>query len=222
MTASVAAILFVEVMKLIGLVALFVGVVLVGIYTAFEPVGGSDPRRTSTRNAVLASLCFYYAMSPSTQPIARPQSAMAPIFVWLLVAAWLAIAVAYLRPFRSATEPDVGPTLQPSSLGIVTMALLAVMEEIIFRGWLQNIALAASTALNENAYALFAVNFLFAVMHYSRGMIFALSAGFVGMVFSIATLASGSLLPAIVMHVGWNVMVGIARARTGATAEAAA
>jgi membrane protease YdiL (CAAX protease family) len=126
---------------------------------------------------------------------------------------WIGHATYHLGLFRLATDQTNAPQLLPNSLGIATSALIALLEELLFRGWLQNELYRVDHALNADVYSIFAINLLFGLMHYNRGFMFALSAGFVGMIFSIATLASGSLLPAIVMHVGWNVLTGLARLR---------
>jgi membrane protease YdiL (CAAX protease family) len=67
--------------------------------------------------------------------------------------------------------------------------------------------------------ALFTANAAFALMHANRGMTFALSAGFFGMIMSIAVLLSGSVWPAVATHVAWNLMIGVARRRVEAEAS---
>jgi membrane protease YdiL (CAAX protease family) len=51
-------------------------------------------------------------------------------------------------------------------------------------------------------------------------MTFALSAGFFGMIMSIAVLLSGSVWPAVATHVAWNLMIGVARRRVEAEVAA--
>jgi membrane protease YdiL (CAAX protease family) len=126
---------------------------------------------------------------------------------------WIGHAAYHVGLFRLATDQTNAPQLLPNSLGIATTALIALLEELFFRGWLQDELYRVGHALNADLYSIFALNLLFGLMHFNRGFTFAMSAGFVGMIFSIATLASGSLLPAIVMHVGWNVLMGLARLR---------
>jgi membrane protease YdiL (CAAX protease family) len=90
---------------------------------------------------------------------------------------------------------------------------------LLFRGLVQSAALSNFSGPGGPAMALFTVNAAFALMHANRGMTFALSAGFFGMIMSIAVLLSGSVWPAVATHVAWNLMIGVARMRVEAEAS---
>jgi len=136
------------------------------------------------------------------------------ILAWTMAAVFLLVGAASLRLFDRRPPADREPLWLTADPGrpMAVSALIAVGEEVFFRGSLQSFALSFA----DPVYALFAVNLLFALIHFRGGLTFALSAGFFGMTASVMTLASASLLPAIVMHAGWNILVGIARRREAA------
>lgn len=114
-----------------------------------------------------------------------------------------------------------GPTdghVQPTGQSLLGNSLIAATEELLFRGLVQSAALTNFSGPGGPAMALFTVNAAFALMHANRGMTFALSAGFFGMIMSIAALLSGSVWPAVATHVAWNLMIGVARRRVGVEA----
>ncbi len=192
-------------------IALIVGGILLLVYKDVE--SGSDPRQSWGLNAILAFICVVYIWHGDGVPLYRPKSTVGTIVAWGIAATWVVHATWHSRIFASVTNEHDQPQLLPNSLGIATTALIALLEELIFRGWLQNIFFVFAYAMDGQVYGIFLVNLMFGLMHFDRGFIFSMSAGFVGMIFSIATLASGSLLPAIVMHVGWNLLLGLARLR---------
>ena len=116
-----------------------------------------------------------------------------------------------------------GPTgghVQPTGQSLFGNSLIAATEELLFRGLVQSAALSNFSGPGGPAMALFTVNAAFALMHANRGMTFALSAGFFGMIMSIAVLLSGSVWPAVATHVAWNLMIGVARRRVEAEVAA--
>lgn len=200
-------------------IALIVGGILLLIYKDVESAG--DPRQSWGLNAVLAFCCAVYIWHGDAVPLYRAKSTVATLAAWGMTSVWIGHAIWHLGLLARVTDEDEQPQLLPLSLGIATTALIALLEELTFRGWLQNIVFVLTYVTGGQTYGIFAINLLFGLMHYNRGFIFAMSAGFVGTIFSIATLASGSLLPAIVMHVGWNVLIGLARLRPHQIVESA-
>ena len=136
------------------------------------------------------------------------------LFAWGVAALYLLIGAFSLRLVGPRGARDGEPLwFTPDSGRLVIVAVfIAVGEEAVFRGLLQGFLL----SLLQPVYALFAVNALFALIHARGGLTFAMSAGFFGMIASVITLASGSLAPAIVMHVGWNLLIALARRRASA------
>ena len=122
------------------------------------------------------------------------------------------------RHYLFGAPGPAGGHVQPTGQSLFGNALIAAAEELLFRGMVQSAALATFEGPGGAATALFAVNAAFALMHANRGMTFALSAGFFGMIMSIAVLLSGSVWPAVATHVAWNLMIGVARRRVGAEA----
>jgi membrane protease YdiL (CAAX protease family) len=138
-------------------------------------------------------------------------------FGWCAAATFLATGALSLRLFDFRPHQAREPVwLTDTRLPLAVSLLLAAGEEVLFRGVLQSISLSFGPPL----YPLFAVNVLFAAIHFRGGLTFAMSAGFFGMLASIMTLASASLMPAIFMHVGWNLLVAVARGRESARAAA--
>jgi len=147
-------------------------------------------------------------------PHGLPASMAGMSFAWCMAAAFLLIGAHSLRLFDRRPAMEREPLWLTAGPGrpLVLTALIGVAEELLFRGYLQSVAL----SMADPVYALFAVNLLFALIHFKGGLTFALSAGFFGMMASVMTLASASLLPAIVMHAGWNLLMGLARRREAA------
>lgn len=198
---------------LLNLLGLFAGGVLLMRYRNLANISEAEAQRPLALNVGLAVICGVYLLSGFATPIHQPTSMVGPIFAWIMVVVWLIVAAVTMKLFSAPAEDTGQPLIAASKLGISTTALIAVLEELVFRGWLHNMIMPVAFLLGGSAYAVFGINLLFAALHYKGGTTFALSAGFTGTIFSIATLASGSLVPAIIMHVGWNVMVGIARTR---------
>jgi membrane protease YdiL (CAAX protease family) len=135
-------------------------------------------------------------------------------FAWGMAATFLLVGAHSLRFFDRTPPEQREPlwlTADPGYPAAVSV-LIGVGEEVLFRGYLQSTAL----PMMDPVYAVFGVNLVFAAVHIKGGLTFALSAGFFGMIASVMTLASGSLLPAIVMHGGWNLLMGFARKREAA------
>jgi membrane protease YdiL (CAAX protease family) len=170
-------------------------------------------------DGILTSICAIYIWRGDCVPIYRPESPLGTLVAWGMAAIWIGHALFQLRLLRQPAHEAQLPRLIPMSLGIATTALIALLEELLFRGGIQNEVLSSVHGAQGSVYGIFAVNLVFGLMHYNRDFAFALSSGFVGMIFSIATLASGSLVPAIVMHVGWNVLMGVARMRPHVVVE---
>ena len=135
-------------------------------------------------------------------------------FAWGMAAIFLLAGAHSLRLFDRTPLEQREPLWLTTDQGYpaVVSVLIGVAEEVLYRGYLQSSAL----HLVEPVYAIFAVNLVFAIVHLKFGLTFALSAGFFGTIASVMTLASGSLLPAIAMHGGWNVLMGFARKREAA------
>ena len=153
-------------------------------------------------------------------PHGMPASMAGIGFAWIMAAAFLLAGAHNLRLFdrRPAEEREALWLTVAPGMPMAMSVLVGVAEEWVFRGYLQSAAL----SMAEPVYALFAVNLLFALIHFKGGLTFMLSAGFFGMMASVMTLASESLLPAIVMHGGWNLLMGIARRREAARLRAVA
>lgn len=118
----------------------------------------------------------------------------------------------------AAAGPDHGH-VAATGQSLAGNLLIAATEELLFRGLLQSSALSFFQGPGGPATALFVVNLAFALMHCNRGLTFALSAGFFGMIMSMTVLLSGSVWPAVATHVAWNLLIGIAR-RQAATGPA--
>lgn len=99
------------------------------------------------------------------------------------------------------------------------LALIAATEEFLFRGLFQSSLMNSLSGPGGAVTALFLVNLAFAATHLRHGATFALSAGFFGMIMSMTVMLSGSVWPAALTHMAWNVMIGVAR-RRGASASA--
>ena len=117
------------------------------------------------------------------------------------------------RHYLFGADGPAGGHVQPTGQSLFGNSLIAATEELLFRGLVQSAALTSFEGPGGPAMALFAVNAAFGLMHANRGMTFALSAGFFGMIMSMAVLLSGSVWPAVATHVAWNLMVGVARRR---------
>ena len=117
------------------------------------------------------------------------------------------------RLYLFGADGPGGGHVQPTGQSLFGNSLIGATEELLFRGLVQSAALTGFEGPGGPAMALFAVNAAFALMHANRGMTFALSAGFFGMIMSMAVLLSGSVWPAVATHVAWNLMVGVARRR---------
>ena len=138
-------------------------------------------------------------------------------FAWTVATAYLLVGAYSLRLIGPRPAPDRAPLwFTAPGFPMLVSCLVAVGEEVLFRGVLQSICL----TLVGPVYAIFLVNALFALIHAKGGLTFAMSAGFFGTIASVITLASDSLLPAIAMHVGWNALVGLARRRAAAAPAA--
>ena len=122
------------------------------------------------------------------------------------------------RHYLFGAPGPAGGHVQPTGQSLFGNALIAATEELLFRGLVQSAALSNFSGPGGPAMALFTVNAAFALMHANRGMTFALSAGFFGMIMSSAVLLSGSVWPAVATHVAWNLMIGVARRRVEAEA----
>jgi len=201
--------------------AVIVGAVILWLYKDLEQSDLPDRRRSWSMNGILAFICAVYIWRGAGAPVYRAESSVGTMIAWGMAAVWMVHGIFRLGLLRREAALNHPPQLIPMSLGIATTALIALLEELLFRGGLQNEIIPLTHAMNADVYGVFAINLVFGLMHYNRGFMFAMSAGFVGTIFSIVTLASGSLLPAIVMHVGWNVTVGIARMRPHEIVETA-
>jgi membrane protease YdiL (CAAX protease family) len=187
--------------------------VVLWLYKDLEQTDVPDRRRSWRMNGILACICALYIWRGDCLPSYHPEPSLGIFVAWGMAAIWIGHAVFCLGLLRTRTAAAAKPRLIPMSLGMTTTALVALVEELLFRGGIQNAVLSSTHGAQGGLYGVFALNLVFGLMHYNRGFTFAMSAGFVGMIFSIATIASGSLLPAIVMHVGWNVLMGVARMR---------
>lgn len=123
------------------------------------------------------------------------------------------------RDWLFGTPPEGGYPLAVNGQSITGNVLIALTEELIFRGWMQSALMAAYVGPGGPAVAIFTVNLVFMLMHGTRGLVFALSAGFFGMIMSMTVLASGSIWPAAITHALWNIMIGISRRRAAAASE---
>jgi membrane protease YdiL (CAAX protease family) len=134
-------------------------------------------------------------------------------FAWLATACFLFIGACSLGLFDLRPHSARDPVwLTDTRLPLPLTLASAVIEELTFRG----VLLWVSLSWAEPIYGLFALNLVFAACHARGGLTFAMSAGFFGMLASVMTLASVNLLPAICMHLGWNLLVGVARLRENA------
>lgn len=120
-----------------------------------------------------------------------------------------------------AVGPDRGH-FQASGRSLAGLALIALTEELLFRGLMQSSLMSILSGPGGTVTAIFLVNLLFAALHARHGLTFALSAGFFGTIMSMSVILSGSVWPAALTHMAWNVIVGLARRRAEAPNEAAA
>ena len=119
-----------------------------------------------------------------------------------------------------APGPDRGH-VAASGLSLAGLALVAATEELLFRGLMQSSLLDSFSGRGGAAAAVFLVNLAFAAMHLRHGLTFAMSAGFFGTILSMTVILSGSVWPAAVTHMAWNVIIGLARRRAAPAAAAA-
>ena len=175
-----------------------------------------------------------------SEPISWPMAILCGLVILLLgsginndpapgIAGWIAaiaLCLGFLawgawdqRHYLFGAPGPAGGHVQPTGQSLFGNALIAATEELLFRGLVQSAALSNFSGPGGPAMALFTVNAAFALMHANRGMTFALSAGFFGMIMSIAVLLSGSVWPAVATHVAWNLMIGVARRRVEAEAS---
>jgi membrane protease YdiL (CAAX protease family) len=208
-------------LRLMSHAAVIAGSIILWIYKDLEQADAPDRRRSWRLNGILACFCVICIWRGDSVPAYRPHSSVGTIVAWSMALLWIGHAIFCLGLLRLPTVQSQNPRLVPMSLGMATTGLIALLEELIFRGSFQNEAFRITHPLQADVYGIFAINLLFGLMHYNRGFTFAMSAAFVGTIFSIATIASGSLLPAIVMHVGWNILVGLARLRPHQVVDAA-
>ncbi len=111
-----------------------------------------------------------------------------------------------------ARGPDRGH-VTASGRSLAGLALIALTEELLFRGLMQSSLMATFSGPGGAVAAIFLVNLSFAAIHAHHGLTFALSAGFFGMIMSMTVILSGSVWPAAVTHMAWNLIVGVARRR---------
>lgn len=175
-----------------------------------------------------------------SEPISWPMAILCGLVILLLgsginndpapgIAGWIAaiaLCLGFLawgawdqRHYLFGAPGPAGGHVRPTGQSLFGNALIAATEELLFRGLVQSAALSNFSGPGGPAMALFTVNAAFALMHANRGMTFALSAGFFGMIMSIAVLLSGSVWPAVATHVAWNLMIGVARRRVEAEAS---
>ena len=123
-----------------------------------------------------------------------------------------------------AVGPDRGH-VSSSGRSLAGLALIALTEELLFRGLMQSSLMSILNGPGGAVTAIFLVNLSFAALHARHGLTFALSAGFFGMILSMSVILSGSVWPAALTHMAWNVIIGLARRRTelpnGAVADIA-
>ena len=120
-----------------------------------------------------------------------------------------------------AVGPDRGHVAS-SGRSLAGLALIAMTEELLFRGLMQSSLMSILEGPGGAVTAIFLVNLSFAALHARHGLTFALSAGFFGMILSMSVIFSGSIWPAALTHMAWNVIIGFARRRTEAPNEAVA
>ena len=182
------------------------------------------------------------ARDRESEPLSWPMAIVCAAVILLLVwgihdtpaepAGWLsaaAIGVGFLCwgvwDQRAYLFGSAGPELghvQPSGQSLVGNMLIAATEELLFRGFMQSSVIGIFNGPGGAVMALFAVNLAFALMHANRGMTFALSAGFFGMIMSMTVILSGSVWIAVATHVAWNLLVGLSRRRAAAMVDGAA
>lgn len=120
-----------------------------------------------------------------------------------------------------AAGPERGH-VSSSGRSLAGLALIALTEELLFRGLIQSSLMSILTGPGGAVTAIFLVNSSFAALHARHGLTFALSAGFFGMILSLSVIYSGSVWPAALTHMAWNVIIGLSRRRTEAPNEAVA
>ena len=120
-----------------------------------------------------------------------------------------------------AAGPDRGH-VSSSGRSLAGLALIALTEELLFRGLMQSSLMSMLSGPGGAVTAIFLVNLSFAALHVRHGLTFALSAGFFGMILSMSVIFSGSVWPAALTHMAWNVIIGLARRRAEAPNEAVA
>ncbi|HVF37588.1 MAG TPA: CPBP family intramembrane glutamic endopeptidase [Sphingomicrobium sp.] len=167
-------------------------------------------------------------------PISWPMAVVCGLFIALIAsgihndeaagpygwAAAIALCLGFLgwgawdqRSYLFAVEGPAQGHVAATGQSLAGNLLIAATEELLFRGLMQSSAMGFFEGPGGPVMALFSVNLAFALMHQQRGMTFALSAGFFGLIMSMSVLLSGSVWPAVLTHMAWNLMVGIARRR---------
>jgi membrane protease YdiL (CAAX protease family) len=151
-------------------------------------------------------------------------SGAAPIGPWAwpatiaLCAAFLAAGVWDQRAYLfGVTAPDRGHVAS-SGRSMGGLMLIAVTEELLFRGLMQSSLLTTFSGAGGALMAIFIVNLAFGAMHGRHGLTFAMSAGFFGLIMSMTVIMSGSIWPAAITHGLWNMIIGLARQRSAAAA----
>ena len=150
-------------------VAVVAGVIILLAFKDLEQSDVDDPLRSWRLNGILAFICAVYVWNGDSTPAYPPESSLGTLIVWGMTVVWIGHATYHLGLFRLATDQTNAPQLLPNSLGIATSALIALLEELLFRGWLQNELYRVDHALSADVYSIFAINLLFGLMHYNRG-----------------------------------------------------
>ena len=118
----------------------------------------------------------------------------------LTVVCFLLLDLLFFNRMR-AGEPKTTNTV---NITYTSGVMAAIAEEMMYRGVLQHWAL---VQFRDPLVSLFVVCTVFAVVHLYQGVSFTMTAGFLGMCAAVMTYWSGSLIPALILHLGWNTIV---------------
>lgn len=123
------------------------------------------------------------------------------------------ILCAVLMLAMTLVWPDRGGTgLTPHTLGLVL--LVPAAEELFFRGVLLDYF---RRKLSGGGRAALAVSMIFGLAHLPQGLTVAVSLGVLGLLWAFVTLATGSLIWSVALHLAWNGLAVLRELPSGET-----
>jgi membrane protease YdiL (CAAX protease family) len=157
-----------------------------------------------------------WVLADTTASSWRGRRALAVDAVLAVLAALVILGLETGWTYAFAARPSAASrTFLPHTVAelgawIAVAVLVAVAEEVVYRGYLQR---HLGAILGSPRAGVVASAVLFGVAHLEQGGPFAARAALYGLVFGVLVAWRGSLVPSILAHLGVDVLAGVAAAR---------